>query len=268
MPSILRAFGFRVVLIVVIGLSSLGRAAEDRPPMSQEQMTALLEKIDDRQRNSGDYRWEGVIYQKERGKEDTAYEATVYRRDESDQFMILFTAPKSEAGKGYLRLEKNLFRYDPSVGRWERTTERERILGTNTRRADFDESRLADEYDPRFVAHEKLGVYDVAHLQLTAKQDADVAYPVVELWVDEPTGNILKRQDYALSGKKLRTLYTPKWNSYFSESKGTDVYVPAEIRVYDELEPGNSTLVRLQKVDLRRLPTNIFTKAWFESKSR
>ena len=36
----------------------------------------------------------------------------------------------------------------PTVGKWERRTERERIAGTDSRRADFDESRLAEEYEP------------------------------------------------------------------------------------------------------------------------
>ena len=33
----------------------------------------------------------------------------VYRRDADDKLMILFTKPKGEAGKGYLRLDKNLW---------------------------------------------------------------------------------------------------------------------------------------------------------------
>ena len=62
--------------------------------------------------------------------------------------MFLFLKPKASQGQGYLRLDKNLWFYDPSVGKWERRTERERIGGTNSRRSDFDESRLAEEYDP------------------------------------------------------------------------------------------------------------------------
>ena len=108
----------------------------------------LLEVIDDRQRNGGDYKSLVYLEQKEKDKTDTVREALVYRRDADDKLMILFTKPKGEAGKGYLRLDKNLWSYDPNVGKWERRTERERIAGTDSRRADFDESRLAEEYDP------------------------------------------------------------------------------------------------------------------------
>ena len=238
------------------------------PKRSADEVQDILRKLDERQRNMGDYEWGGVIYQQERGKSDTAYRAVVYRRDEEDKLMILFTAPKTEAGKGYLRIDETLFRYDPTIGRWERTTERERILGTNTRRADFDESRLSMEFRGTHVGDEKLGVHDVIHLRLEAKPGVDVAYPVVELWVDAKSLNPLKRQDFSASERLLRTLYMPTWQAYFSADKNAEVFVPQEIRVIDELEKGTNTIIILENVKLEPLPENIFTKAWLESKSR
>lgn len=236
--------------------------------LSQTEVDAIVKELDDRQRNSGDYKSLVYIEQKEKNKNDLIYQAVVYRRDEDDKLMILFMQPKAEAGKGYLRIDKNLFMYDPTVGRWERRTERERIGGTDSRRADFDESRMAEEFDARFVADEKLGAFEVARLKLTAKKGVDVAYPVLELWVDKKTGNLLKQQELALSGRLMRTSYYPKWEKMHSPSKGADVYFPKEIRIFDEVEKGNQTVIVMQKVDLSTLEANMFTKAWLESKSR
>lgn len=158
--------------------------------------------------------------------------------------------------------------YVPSVGKWERRTERERIAGTDSRRQDFDESRLALKYTPAYVGGEKLGKLALHQLVLSAKDDVDVAYPVVDLFVDKATGNLLKREDKAVSGKLMRTSYYSKWNKVYSESKKADVYFPAEIRFYDEVEKGNSTLVVIRETDLRPRDGNLFTKAWLESKSR
>ena len=227
----------------------------------------MLKVIDDRQANTGDYRSIAYLETKEKGKDDTAFEIVFYRRDADDKLMILFTKPKNEAGKGYLRVDKNLFLYDPTVGKWERRTERERIGGTNSNRSDFDESRLALEYLPKFVAAEKLGKFDVTHALLTMKAGVDVAFPSVDVFIDAE-GNILKRQDRALSGKLLRTTYYPKWRKIYSESKKGDVYLAAEIRIFDEVEKGNSTLIQIRETDLRPLDANLFTKAWLESKSR
>jgi hypothetical protein len=233
-----------------------------------DDMVGTLKTIDDRQRNGGDYTSLVFIEQKESGKADLVYQAVVYRRDADDKLVIMFVKPQAEAGKGYLRIDDNLFFYDPTVGKWERRTERERIGGTGGNRQDFDESRLAEEYTPAFVGEEKLGNYTAEHMKLTAKPGEDVAYPVVELWVDAATKNVLKRQDFALSGKLMRTSFYPQWLKKFSESKGADIYYPKEIRIYDEVQKGNQTTIVLQEVDLKAVDASIFTKAWLESKSR
>ena len=228
----------------------------------------LVKLIDDRQRNSGDYSSIVFIDQKEKDGSNKAFEARVYRRDADDKWMILFTKPKAEAGKGYLRVEKNLFLYEPALGKWERQTERASIGGTNSRRDDFDESRLADEYEAKFVADEKLGRFEVHRLKLNAKPVVEVGSPILELWVDKDSKNVLKRQEMALSGKLLRTGYYPAWEKMFSKSKNAEVFVPKEIRVFDEVEKGNSTTVVLRDVKLDSLESNMFTKAWLESQSK
>jgi outer membrane lipoprotein-sorting protein len=236
--------------------------------LTQEECVELLKAIDLRQKNTGDYKALAYLEQKERDKADVVFEAVIYRRSQDEKLMIMFLKPKTEAGKGYLRIDKNLWMYDPSVGKWERRTERERIGGTGSRRRDFDESRLAEEYDPEFKGEEKLGAFEVNHLKLAAKEGVDVAYPVMELWVDKATTNVLKSQEFALSGRLMRTSYYPKWQKIYSASKKEDVFFPQEIRFYDEVDKANSTLVLMKSVNLDPLDANLFTKAWLESKSR
>lgn len=249
-------------------LAALVGAPASALALTQAETDKLIKNVDETQRNGGDYKALCFVEQKEKDKNDVVNQVTVYRRDEDDKLMILFLQPKSEAGKGYLRLDKNLFFYDPTVGKWERRTERERIGGTDARREDFDESRLAEEYDATWLADVKLGKLDAHHIKLAVKKGVDVAYPVLELWLDKANGNVLKRQEFALSGKLMRSTYYPKWEKMYSESKKGDVYVPREIRVFDEVEKGNRTTVVLEKVDLNPLDANMFTKAWLEQKSR
>jgi outer membrane lipoprotein-sorting protein len=253
-----------VLVLVAVFVREQGAAAALTPA----QMLELLKVVDDRQNNNGDWRAAAHLEQKEKDKVDIVYETEFYRRSADQKFMILFTAPKSSAGQGYLRLDKNLWFYDPSVGKWERRTERERIGGTNSRRSDFDDSRLAQEYEPTDEGEEKLGRFTAQKLFLKGKAGLDLAFPTIRLWVDKDSKNVLKRQEYALSGKLLRTAYYPKWKKVFSDSKKTDVWYPEEMRFFDEVEKANSTLILIKAVDLRALPPNLFTKAWLESKSR
>jgi outer membrane lipoprotein-sorting protein len=243
-------------------------AAAPARALSPEETARLVRTVDARQASLGDYKAACYMEQKERGKTDLVYELLVYRRDEDQKLMLLFTAPRSEVGKGYLRADKNLWFYDPTVGRWERRTDRERIGGTDARRNDFDESRLAEEYDAVWEQDGALGAYQVHQLLLTVKPNVDVAYPKVRLWIDADSGNVLKRQDLSASGKLLRTGLFPRWRKVWSDAKRGEVWYPEEMRLYDELEVGSTTRVVVRAVDLRPLETNLFTKAFLEGKSR
>lgn len=241
---------------------------EMKPELTQAQADEIVKLVDDRQRNSGDYKSLVFVKETEKNKEPRLFQAMVYRRDGDDKFMILFTKPKEEAGKAYLKIDKNLWNYDPGTGKWERRTEREKLAGTNSRRSDFDESRLTEEYTTKYEGADKLGAYKVYKFKLSVKEGIDVAYPVLNLWVDQADKNILKREEYALSGKLMRSSFYPKWNKKFSESKKADVWIPEEIRIFDQLEKGNTTIVLIKETDLGKLEENMFTKAWIESKSK
>lgn len=258
----------KTIGLAVICASAPATLAHSAEKLPQDKLVDMLKVVDDRQKNSGD--WQSLVYieQKEKNKVDVVYETLVFRRSEDQKFMIVFAKPKASQGQGYLRIEKNLWFYDPSVGKWERRTERERIGGTNSRRSDFDESRLAQEYNPEDGGEEKLGAYTARVMSLKGKPGLDLAFPTLKLWLDKATSNVLKRQEFALSGRLLRTSYYPKWKKLYSESKKGETWYPQEIRFYDEVEKANSTLILIRSVDLRPLAPNLFTKAWLESRSR
>ncbi len=237
-------------------------------PLDPAAAAALVARVDDRQRNSGDYKSLVFMRNKERDKAAVVSEAVIYRRDSDDRFMLLFLKPKAERGKGYLKIDRNLWLYDPTVGRWERRTEREKLGGTNSRRADLDERNLSRDFTVAYLGIHKLGRFTTHGVELIAKKGVDVAYPKIRMWVDAETENVLKQQDFAASGRLMRTSYTPKWRRVFSPTKNRSVWIPSEMRIFDELEKGNSTTILIQKTDLRALPKAIFSKAWLESKSR
>src|SRR5580698_444688 len=248
-----RMWAAAVAALTLNLIPGIGPARPALAALSGPEMVELLKVVDNRQNSNGDWRAAAYLEQKEKDKVDTVYETEYFRRSADQKFMIIFTKPKSSAGQGYLRIDKNLWFYDPSVGKWERRTERERIGGTNSRRSDFDESRLAIEYDPEDDGETKLGAYAAQAMTLKGKPGLDLAFPVIKLWVDKDTLNVLKRQEFALSGRLLRTSYYPKWQKIYSESRKADIWYPQEIRFYDEVEKQNSTLILVKSVDLKPL---------------
>lgn len=265
-----RSYIIAATLACALGFATwtfTARAAE-AAKLTNAEALELVRLVDDRQRNSGDYTSLAYVKETEKNKEPHVFQAIVYRRDADNKFIILFTKPKEEAGKGYLKIDKNLWMYDPNTGKWERRTERERIAGTNSRREDFDESRLAEEYTVSYLNAGKLGTYQTHVMKLVAKEGIDVAYPMIQLTLDQKDKNILKREEFSLSGKLMRTTYYPKWYKKFSPSKKADVWVPEEMRIFDELEKGNTTTILIKETDLSSVDSSIFTKAWIESKSK
>lgn len=235
--------------------------------LPEDQLRKMLVELDERQRAVGDFKAHTFISQQEKGKEEVLYEALVYRRGADNKFMFLVLAPKTEAGQGYLRIDNNLWLYSPRTGKWERLTERDRILGTDGRRQDFDESRLAQEYDPSYLGAGTLGNFKTHRLRLVAKPGKDLAWPIVELDIDQASGNVLKRLDFSASDKLMRRTLYPRWLKV-SDPAGKDLWYPEQTLIYDEVEKGNKSVIRIKVIDLSPLPANMFTKAWLESKSR
>lgn len=233
---------------------------------TREQMVAMLATIDSRSQAPGDLR-ALVVAETRKGQTTSVRELQLFRRDREQKFMILLTAPRTESGKGYLSEKLNLWMYDPRVGRWDRRTERESIGGTDSRRSDLDHTQFAALYEPTYKGTQKLGALTAHWLQLKARSD-DVAYPVLELWIDTVSGNMLKRQEFALSGTLLRTALFPRWNKVPAAQGEKELWFPEQIQIFDELIKGNQTSMVIKSVDNRPLAANVFTKAWLESKSR
>lgn len=253
----------RLILPVLGALWALPAAA-----VTPDEVAKIVKTVDERQRAPGDFKSNCYIEHKEKGKGDEIYEAVVYRREEQDKFVFLTLKPKAQAGQGWLRVDKNMFLYDPSVGKWDRRTERERLAGTDTRRADLDSSKYSRDFDATYKGEETLGKIKAHKIELKVKAGVDVAYPRVEIWTEVATGNLMKQLDYGESGKLMRSVYYPKWGKSMSDVKKADVYYAKEIRIFDELEKGNTTIVQIDKVELKPLDANIFTKAWVESQSK
>ncbi len=240
--------------------------AQQPAPLSKDQMIQILATLDERSSSENDY--QAVVFAElTRGKDASVRQLQLFRRDKDQKLMLLITAPKTEAGKGYLSEGNNLWVYDPTVGRWERRTVREAIGGTDGRRGDFDQTRWATQYVPTYVGRENLGTFETEVIHLEAKKGEDVAYPVMKLWVDKKTSNVLKREEYAESGKLLRRVLLPKWRKLRGGTK-EEFWYPEQTLIYDELERGNWSRFTIKAVDLRPLGANVFTKAWLEGKSR
>lgn len=244
--------------------ATLARAqgtGELSPPAAAQ----LLHQVDENKHTQEDLTQSILIAETWRDQQ-VIREAEVYNRAD-DALAVLFTNPKPVAGSGYLRLEGNLFAYDPAIGKWERRTERDRLSGTNVRRTDISTAPLSELYLPSDDGQEQLGGARLRKLLLKAKPGVDAPFALMRLWVDEHA-LVRKTQEFSESGKLLRSTYVIQANSVHSAKLKRDLLLPGQIQMQDEVDHERKTVVVFKSASLGAIPPSVFTKAWMESKSR
>ncbi|MFY0565154.1 outer membrane lipoprotein-sorting protein [Archangium lansingense] len=266
-----RALALSVLLPAMAGAAedkspSTPPAAAPAPTASAASANELLRLIDKRMSLASDYK--GVVRIREIRKDgvERAIEMNVYRRDSTQNFLMLITQPRNMAGGGYLRIGGNLWEYSASTGQWVRTTRRANIVGTIACEGDFDRPRLSEDYDAKEDGSETIRGTPFRKLLLTAKQGAEVSFPLLRLWLDADN-NIVKRVGYAPSGRTLRTDVVRGYQRLKDPVSGESVLHYREVLELEE-EEGTQIIVRYEDVQLAPLDANIFTKTWLEGRLR
>jgi len=156
------------------------------PSVSAETKTSyveLLKQTDDMVNFSRtDLSAEYFIEKRDPGGAISDTRATMFRRDRSNQFLILILEPSIDKGKGYLKIGDNLWLYDPVGKTFTFTSAKERFQNSSVRNSDFSKSNLAGDYKPVSGRKEKLGKFDCVVLDLVATND-QVSFPKGKVWI-------------------------------------------------------------------------------------
>ncbi|WIG95581.1 outer membrane lipoprotein-sorting protein [Myxococcus sp. SDU36] len=236
--------------------------AEAEPRLAPD---ALLRHIDEKMSFTSDYKGVIRLYETRKDGAKRAMEVHVYRREADNDLLFLSTKPRHLAGMGTLRIGRNLWDYEATTGSWRRNTQRTNLLNTFTCEADFDRSRLAEDYAGKDEGDDTVNGVAYRKLLLTAKND-QVTFPLMRIWVD-PQNNIVKKVGYTASGRTLRTDIVRSYQRIKDPLSGKHVLHYKEVLETEEQE-GTQMVVRYDEVVLAPLAANIFTKAWLESRLR
>lgn len=220
------------------------RAIDERKNFSQNDLSAVMTMIKE---------------DPEEGIEKNVVQQ--FRRDRDDKFVFLFLEPAVKKGQGYLRIEDNLWFYDPESRKFSHSSMKERFGGTDARNSDFGVSALVDQYRVLSVEEGKLGKYPTYVLDLTAKNE-EVTYARKKLWVTQDQYLILKSEDSSETGRLLRTSLYPSY------AKVGEQYLPTKMIFVDKLVEGKKTTITLAEVSEASVPDSVFTKTYIERVNR
>ena len=191
------------------------------------------------------------------GEETEVSQVRMFRRDASDQFVMLILKPEYQKGQGYLRVDDNVWFYDPESRKFTHSSMRENIQNSEARNSDMDGLSLSEDYEVVDWKEEKLGNFDTYVLFLSALND-EVTYPKMKIWVRTDATIVLKEEDYSLSDRKMRTTFFPKY------VKVGEKYVPSQILIVDNLQEGEKTQLTMKNPSTADLPDSVFSKAYIE----
>lgn len=258
----------KAVLLSVAGLFLLTPAAWAEPCGGSAQ--GFLQKLTDLHRGEQDIKTRLLIDEVSGAgarAQHVVREVMVYSRPKESKLVMLTVAPKTEVGNGYLRIDHNLWFYDVRLGHWERRTERDSISGTNVRRSDIDLSDFSDLYSAKSCREERVKGALLSVLELEAKPGTDVPFVKQKIWVN-PDLLVVRSEDYAATGKLLRTMVVTRSAEILREDLGRKVAVASRMSLFDEVDKTRKTVLQIQGVSQGPLESNFFTKAFVESKSR
>ena len=185
----------------------------------------------------------------------------IYRRDKDDAFLMLTVEPESRKGQGMLRVDKNMWRYDPTSRKFTHTTLKDQYEDTTARNSDFRRMQRAMDYSVLTVQSGKLGKYEVWIAELQANND-EVPFPYIKMWVEKDRQIVMKVEEYSLSKKLLRTAY------YTSYVQIGESFVPTVQIFQDGLIPEKRTQTTYTNISTKPVPDDVFTKNYLERMSQ
>ncbi|MCR4938695.1 MAG: outer membrane lipoprotein-sorting protein [Treponemataceae bacterium] len=230
----------------------------------------LLKKAEDTTAFYGtDFSANYTLVQDKPGEGKSITEAIMYRRDNEGKWTILVTGPAGEKGKGYLQYDNNIWFYDPADNCFTFTSAKDKFQNTNATNADFAPQKYYQNYSIDEAVEVKLGKLDCVRFTLKAKVD-DVEYPMLKLWVTKADGLVRKKEDYSLSGRKMRTTAVPSYQ--LVQSNGKKYSIPVSMLIQDNLRGkkiGNEmqyekTQITIKNASFQSVSDSVYTKPYLE----
>jgi outer membrane lipoprotein-sorting protein len=235
-------------------------AAQAPSPSAAPDFKATLKALDDLSDfGKKDYSAVYDIVSEEPGEKPSTTQVKIFRRDEHDQIVILIRKPEAQRGQGYLKIDENVWFYDPESGNYSHSTMKENINNSEAKNSDFKKYTLSKDYDIVSTAEGKLGIYPIWIFTLKAN-NVEVSYQNIRLSVRKDKPLPLREEDFSVNGKPMRTVsYYPNY------VQAGDKIIPSQMKIVDEVNKGDQSVLTISGVFVGKLEDKYFQKTFLES---
>ena len=251
----LRHTSFLFVMLAVLAARPLWADTPD--------FTAMLRTVDaNGDFGKQDYSAVFTIVTQKPNEKDTVMQVKLFRRDEHDQMVWIMQKPEAQKGQGFLKVDDNIWMYDPQSGKFSHSTMKEQIQNSKAKSSDLKRTSYVNDYDVAATAEGVLGKYPVWVLTLKARTN-DASYQTLKLSIRKDKPLVLKEEDFSLTDRLMRTvLYPPTYIELAGKT------ISSQMLIVDELNKGEKSQLTISDVSVAVLPDSTFSKAFLDQSSR
>lgn len=249
----------RVLFLAAVLMAAMSPAAQEA---ARPDTAAILKQLDTlNDFGSSDFSAMFTIVSEKPGEKQSMTQVRIFRRDSKSQSTLLIMLPEIDKGQGYLMDGDNVWFYDPTSRKFSHSSLKENLQSTEAKNSDFRASSLSKDYSVESVTEGMVGKYPVWILDLKALRK-EVSYERVKLYVTKDSSMTLKREDYSVSGRLMRSTFFTKY------AKIGGKLLPSQVLVVDEINKGEKSQISMTEQSMDKLPDKVFTKAFLEQVNR
>jgi outer membrane lipoprotein-sorting protein len=172
--------------------------------------------------------------------------------------LVKITAPAKDAGQGYLKINKDLWNWLPSIERMVKMSAS--VLGQSWMGSDFTnddmvkQSSMVTDYTSKIMAEEQIRAFSCWKIELTPKQNAAVVWGKIIIWIDKDY-NIIKTQYYDEDSILVQTMENFDFKTF------GDRQMPSRMEISPADKKGQKTVVIVSKAQYNQpLNDNFFSQ--------
>ncbi|MEZ5106283.1 MAG: outer membrane lipoprotein-sorting protein [Draconibacterium sp.] len=163
--------------------------------------------------------------------------------------LIYITAPAKEKGQVFLKRDKEMWNWVPSIERMIKippSMMMQSWMGSDFTNDDLvRESSIVEDYNHKLIGEEKIGAYDCYKAELIPLDDAPVVWGKVIMWVSKTDYYWLKAEYYDEDGNLVNT-------EVLSDIKQMDDRkIPTRMEMIPADEEGNKTIIIFNNIKFK-----------------
>ena len=172
--------------------------------------------------------------------------------------LVKITAPAKDAGQGYLKINKDLWNWLPSIDRMVKMSAS--VMGQSWMGSDFTnddmvrQSSIVTDYTPKIIVEEQIRELPCWKIELTPKPNAAVVWGKIISWIDK-SYNIIKTQYFDEDNVLVQTMENFDFKTF------GDRQMPSRMEMVPADKTGQKTVVLVSKAQYNQpINDNFFSQ--------